>query len=385
MELTQVIVTKITGKMQRLCGTVRYDDGFSEDYYFELPDNYNVSLSGNPWFACLLPLAVTLGEDLTISLPIDPLLLNATDDLIKLWKTWYPQLHNIKIFAETAVAPQQTKDCATFFSSGVDSYFTTVRHPNAKYMLITRGFDMPYSYVDEFDVHCARIAKSAQECGGELIPTATNIRDTRWSRCHWELLGHGPALNAIALLFEQHFGEVFIPSSYEYKILHPWGSHPMVDNLFTTSNVHFIHDGCGYSRTEKIKKLCQYDHVLKNLHVCFRGSDGLGQDQGNCCNCEKCYRTMVVLELLGKLEQATLFNNAPLTPEKLTLLYGDRIFLEEIYSFAIEMDNTILARAIRQSIKRSNRIDWLKKLTKLPVIWRIAAFFYNREIKKSLT
>jgi hypothetical protein len=391
MELTQISVTKISDTTQRLCGTVRYDDGFQEDYYFELPLAFTVSNSGNPWLACLLPLAVTLGEDLTISLPVDPVLLDATDDIIKLWLSWYPHLHDISVNANvdvnvnSIICDEQTKTSATFFSSGVDSYFTAIRHPKAQSMIITRGFDMPFDYIEQFAIHCNRIAKSANECGGKLIPTATNIRKTRWANCHWELLGHGPALITIALLFEQHFNEVFIPSSYEYAILHPWGSHPMVDSLFTTSNVHFIHEGCGYSRTEKIKAISKHKHVLHNLHVCFRGSNGKGQDQYNCCNCEKCYRTMVVLAILGKLEHANFFHEKTIDLNKLALLYGDQNFLIEVYTFAIEMNKTLIAKALSKSIKRSHRIDLLKKLTSMPLLWRIGSFFYNRAVDKSLT
>ncbi len=385
MELIQTQVFKIANNMQRLSGLVRYDDGFTEEYVFEIPTKYTISHSGNPWLACLLPLAVTIGEDLKLPLPVDQVFLDATDDLIKLWKTWYPKLYDINVYADIGVVAKSEDQCATFFSSGVDSYFTALRHPQAQPMLLTLGFDMPYRYTNKFKEHFDRISKSAVECGGLLIPTATNIRETRWSICHWELLGHGPALAAIALLFEQHFSEVLIPSSYDYNVMHPWGSHPMVDTLFTTSNLHFVHDGCGYSRLDKIKYLTKYKHVLSNLHVCFRGANGQGQDQYNCCNCEKCYRTMVVLELLGKLKQASMFKESKVNLTKLALLYGDQVFLAEVHSFAVEMKNTKIEKALQKSINRSKRIDKIKKINNIPFLWRISTFFYNRAIAKSLT
>ena len=384
MELIKTQVCELANNMQRLTGSVRYDDGVVEEYLFEIPIGYKISDSGNPWLACLLPLAVTIGEDLKLSLPVEQVLLDASDNLIRLWKNWYPNLHEINVSAEIGVVTKVEHNSATFFSAGVDSYFTAIRHPHAKSMIITLGFDMPYQCSDKFKAHFERITKSAKECGGVLIPTATNIRETRWSKCHWELLGFGPALTTIALLFEKHFNEVYIPSSNVYKSLHPWASHPLIDSLFTTHNLHFIHDSCGYSRIEKIKLISNYDHILKSLHVCFRGKDGLGQDQYNCCNCEKCYRTMIVLEILGKLKQAFLFKESKVDLNKISLIYGNILFLYELHDFAVERKNTKVAKALKASIKRSKRLNRLKKLNKIPFIWRISSFFYNKAIAKSL-
>jgi hypothetical protein len=384
MELVGIQIYQLTEGMQRLSGEVRYDDGETENYWFDLPAEYNVSDTGNPWVALLLPLAVTIGEDLRISIPVDPVLLDATDDLVKLWKTWYPYLHDIKVYAKTATINPIDNLTTTFFSSGVDSYFTALQRPRAKNMILTRGFDMPYKYVSEFKVHFDRLSVSARECGGKLIPTATNIREMRWSKCHWELIGHGPALAAIALLFEKYFSEVYIPSSYEYGSLHPWASHPMVDVLFTTSTLRFIHHGCGYSRTEKIKYLSDFGHVLSHLHVCFRGGDGTGQDELNCCNCEKCYRTMIVLELLGKLKSASMFKETEVNLTKVGLLYGDMRFLNEVLSFALEVKNHEIASALKRSIRRSRRLDLLKKCNNVPFFWRISNNIYSRALSKSL-
>src|SRR5665213_2195154 len=97
MKLIATNVTQQHGGFHRLSGEVTYDDGTSDTYYFDAPESYELSESGNPWVACLLPLAVTIGEDLEIPLPIDPALVEGARGLTRLWKSWYPHLSTIEV------------------------------------------------------------------------------------------------------------------------------------------------------------------------------------------------------------------------------------------------------------------------------------------------
>ncbi|MDQ3242137.1 MAG: hypothetical protein M3Q09_00175, partial [Gemmatimonadota bacterium] len=58
------------GDRVRLRADVKYASGESEEYWFDVPQSRAEELSrtGNPWLACLLPLAATLGEPLAIAL-----------------------------------------------------------------------------------------------------------------------------------------------------------------------------------------------------------------------------------------------------------------------------------------------------------------------------
>ena len=73
----------------RLCGDVAYDDRAAspERYWFEVPREQAeaLSLSGNAWLACLLPLAVTRREPLRIAAPVDRTLLNHAPELMQNW------------------------------------------------------------------------------------------------------------------------------------------------------------------------------------------------------------------------------------------------------------------------------------------------------------
>lgn len=85
MELLRTTVTDVKEDIKRLTGIVKYDDGFEDEYWFEYPSDIEISDSGNPWLATLLPLAATLGEDLTINLPVDPRLVDGVGDILRFW------------------------------------------------------------------------------------------------------------------------------------------------------------------------------------------------------------------------------------------------------------------------------------------------------------
>jgi hypothetical protein len=118
---------------------------------------------------------------------------------------------------------------------------------------------------------------------------------------------HGAALAAIALALAPNHGLVYIASTYSYADLHPWGSHPLLDPLWSTEAVQIVHDG-GETRVDKLRLLVQYPDVLARVRVCW---ENLGNY--NCGLCEKCVRTMLGLRALG-VDHCAAFPDT-LTPE----------------------------------------------------------------------
>src|SRR5467141_3432797 len=106
----------------RLCGDVAYDDRAAspERYWFEVPREQAeaLSLSGNAWLACLLPLAVTRREPLRIAAPVDRTLLNHAPELMRIWRSWYRHLTLVPIEEEPApassLAPAGSHNAALF-------------------------------------------------------------------------------------------------------------------------------------------------------------------------------------------------------------------------------------------------------------------------------
>jgi hypothetical protein len=117
---------------------------------------------------------------------------------------------------------------------------------------------------------------------------------------------HGAALAAVAHALAPNHGKVYIASSQSYANLHPWGSHPLLDPLWSSEAVQIVHDG-GETRMNKLRVLVQYPEVLARLRVCWENPGSY-----NCGLCGKCVRTMLGLYALG-VEHCAAFPDT-LTP-----------------------------------------------------------------------
>jgi hypothetical protein len=383
----------------RLCGEVTYDDGkcAPETYWFDIPEKYAeyVSTSGNPWVACLLPLAVTLGEPLRLCRPIDRLLFENASDLVDIWTCWHPHLTVIPIEADLVnpdAQQQGLKTMAAFFSGGVDSFFTALRNQEGSIrstpiddLLHVWGLDIPLKQEDAYRRMVSRLRVAASALGKELIEISTNLRTTRldktgWDRWDgWGALYHASALASVGLALEKRYGKILINSAFSYRYLHPWGSHPLTDPLMTTSQTRIVHYGAASGRIQKIEYLTKHDVALQNLHVCPK----LGTDT-SCGNCRKCYYTMTTLLLLGALDRCPTFSKINFDIRKVEHIYSaddcDRAGLKALQTLALQRGRPDIAKAIDRSFTNTDRVDrwlptasWLgQKLSRARFPWRYA-------------
>lgn len=74
------------------------------------------------------------------------------------------------------------------------------------------------------------------------------------------------------------------------------GSTPVADHLMSGDLIQLVHDGAGYSRTEKVARLADCPLAVERLKVCCSGRD----PSTNCGRCEKCLRTMLNFLAAGR-------------------------------------------------------------------------------------
>lgn len=404
MELKGISITKSPNLEDRvrLSGEVLYDDkGYQpEVYWFDFPEKYGeyLSNSGNPWLACLLPLAATFGEALKISKPVDRALFENAQDLMHIWKRWYPHLKVIPIEAELA-EPQHSEvhlKTASLFSGGVDSYFTVLRHNNNSGLvtginiddlLCIWGFDIPLKNADAFFRMRDVLKSAAQHLGKELIDVATNMRETRWLMSGYGPLSHGAALASVGLALEERYSKILIPGTHAYDNLMPNGSHPLTDPLFSTSRTRIIHDGAGFDRVEKTEFVAKSEIARRSLRVCWES-----HTDKNCQSCNKCYRTMMTLMLLGALEQCSTFDESNLEMAKIRRIYSkddnDRSLLREVQALALQKGRADIARAIERSFKYSKRLGLYLRITRSlstkRFVWRWSTRLERHLLARSL-
>lgn len=85
----------------------------------------------------------------------------------------------------------------------------------------------------------------------------------------------------------------------------PYGSHPMIDSNYSSSDLRIKHDR-PLSRFEKTRMISDWDSALENVRVCNK-TTLYESGQLNCSECEKCLRTMMALLACGALEQSPAF------------------------------------------------------------------------------
>ncbi len=72
--------------------------------------------------------------------------------------------------------------------------------------------------------------------------------------------------------------------------------------MLSPVGMEIILDGNQYYRSDKIRRISQYDYVKRHLNVCVNSNIDV-QKEKNCSVCHKCLRTLIVLESYGLLDQ----------------------------------------------------------------------------------
>ena len=79
-------------------------------------------------------------------------------------------------------------------------------------------------------------------------------------------------------------------------------------SLIQTEWIELKVDGCQYRRVDKVRRIADWDIAKKYLNVCVSWKPE-HRDASNCGHCPKCLRTLLPLEILGKLDDySKLFN-----------------------------------------------------------------------------
>lgn len=369
----------------RVTGVVEKQSGEVFDIWFEVPIELGeqLSQSGNPWLVAMLPYGMETGETIVCDIPSDAALVENLNGVIATWCQWYPHLIAPQIESPLAafeMPPRAINRTAAFFSGGVDSWFTVIRHlpemrPGAvgqiDDLITVHGFDIPVQAEASFAQLRQTLADAATKVGKHMIVVKTNLRrpNSLWARA-WGSLTHGAGLAAVALLLERRFGRVIIGSAFPFGSLRSWGSHPMVDPLFSTSSLTIKHDGSAFDRVEKTRLIASYQFALSSLHVCWKG-----QSEMNCGICSKCVRTLAALELLKSATPDGLFLEK-FDPARLRRLFvatsQDEFFIKEIYVHSNELGNNLIRDCAGQAIRRSTRLRRLFAVVdSAPLLWRI--------------
>lgn len=340
-----------------------------------------LSTGGEAFVAVALIAAMARGEDVAVEAPLSPQFLRRLTTVMDIYRAWQPGLRSIRIVAPLKVPDPHGGGTGLFFSAGVDSFYSLLKNaePSAtdadqpvSHLLLVFGFDVPLDNPGLFTRIASRVQPVADAVAKPLIVVETNVRAFTDRVLTWELY-HGAAMAGVGLALGGLLRRCTIASTYAYDELHPWGSHPLLDPLWSTEALEFVHDGCEARRGQKIRRLAGSPMALSALHVCWQNGDR----HYNCGRCEKCLRTMLALHVAGVLAQCRTFDQ-PLTAAAVRGIHVDNLgvglFLEEALSaLGASPEDQRLKRAIEYALRGGSLRRRLGLLARLWLRPRAAA------------
>jgi hypothetical protein len=306
-----------------------------DDLSFTVPESFAEFLfaDASPFAAALLLPAMKLGEDLVVRGSISTRLHAGMTEIIRIVSGWDIGLRPIEVIVDDLVPDRLTPGVTgAFFSAGVDSFYTYLRHKNDRHpithLILAKGYDIDPRNRRLWELTARNVGQIAHQERVVLIEIESNVRALTDPILSWTH-SHGGCLAAAAMCLRGGIGQMYVASSADADHQALRGSHLAIDHLWSTETLSFVHDGWEASRMNKIDgQIARSALALKYLRVCYANPKGAY----NCGKCEKCVRTMVSLYAAGVLDRAETFP-AKIDPNLVASVpiegYDDAVFHRE--------------------------------------------------------
>ncbi len=335
--------------------------------WFRTPPG-SLSALSDPFVPVALIPAMRRRWRLTIEGPVSQSLLDGAERVQNRLTHWYPKMRHVEIkcMAVPVSSPKKSGAVATFFSGGVDSFYTLQRHRDEITDLIfVHGLDVPLWRREERERIAASVRSLAKEEGLRLVEVETNLRQFGQPHVSWSDSYVGAALGAIALMLAPRFDRIFIPASVGADELGPRGSHPELDQQWSSGNMDVVHDGLEATRFEKIRAIADWPLIYPSLRVCYQKI----ATRLNCGRCRKCLWTMMMLEAAGCLDRIETFesrlNLRLLRRYPPSRLNQRRRFVQSIDLLEERGDNEALQNLLREMLDAGGRAPMSGRLSRL--------------------
>lgn len=314
--VTDIIVSKFDIQCNYVIeGTDIWKNYFHKPYCFKI--NYSKSIIETPKGIAIIPFVcnvlpiIWIFDGKLILNELDSTFFNSIEKFKNGYKDMYPYI-NFKgsISVENIINyTYTTTKSAVLFSGGVDAFNTLISHIDEKPELITLwGADIAYdnefgwkpvqnqvlntSKIFNLNYNIVHTNFRSFINENNLQKAINNINDKLgW----WHDFQHGIGIisHSAPLCYNYNIGTIYIASSFAKQDIGKYtcASDPTIDNFVKFGNTSVVHDGYQYNRQMKIHNICNF---IKNkkiqipIRVCWESTGGR-----NCCNCEKCYRTMM--------------------------------------------------------------------------------------------
>lgn len=332
-----------------------------------------------PWAMTLLPYAMRKGMPLHLEGAVDEALLKNLSAVQRIMHGWYPRrMRQVEVAAERTIATTPASERGAFFSGGVDSFFTLSQAPYPlDAIVLVEGFDIPLGKPERLERAAVTARRAAEEFGTTAVAVSTNLRSIAEAGrsgepvTSWGYEQHGASLAAVSYALRARLGEILIASSYADRDLHPWGSHPDLDPLWSSSAQRIVHDTTSVPRVDKVAEVMRYESAREGLRVCWADTDAY-----NCGVCEKCVRTRINLRATGHDGSCQTLPALRMDEVRSLRLAdeGSRIFAEENlrYLRRSALGDAELETALVEALDRGACISrWTSRVDRVPGARRV--------------
>lgn len=301
-----------------------------------------------------------------------------------------------------------TGKSAMFFSGGLDSAQTFISHLEEKPVLLAIwGSDIKYDNeegwklvedviaqtAEKFKVQKAIIHSTFREFDDEALLNclfSPLLQDDWWHgiKHSLALLGHVAPYAWCHKINTMYIAASFCKADGKVRC----ASDPTIDNQVRFSDCQVVHDGYEYSRQDKIHNLSEFCKERKEyfpLHVCWQSQEG-----NNCCECEKCYRTMAGLWAEGENPEDYSFFKAKealarmrfyVVSNSIKYSYAIRYQWPYIQNRALENERLLRKKNYYNKFKWVLTADFMHpENLKLPIQYRIRAKMSHFKVYRCL-
>lgn len=213
-------------------------------------------------------------------------------------------LHTLYSHSNGRCQKEYEVDCLTFFNVGAAlsansddfSYEEIIKYENKKLRRQTEEIN---------ELRFYRAKKIADEYNYPLIRVDSNIFEIQKIRYKYvNAQRNCSVVLSLQKLFRvYYYASTHTLNDFQVKAFDdPSYYENFALNMFSTDSTTFYSSGMAFSRVEKTKQITKYSPSFKYLNVCWR-------ENSNCGKCKKCIRTLLTLDISGKLnEYSKVFN-----------------------------------------------------------------------------
>nr|WP_298332113.1 hypothetical protein [uncultured Christiangramia sp.] len=352
----------------------------SECLWYEFPQKFESYISeklADSFLIGILPLALKEGHDITVSTAISlKLFYTVRKYLVPALCLANPEFKNIKITTEktSGLDLNEGKKAGMGLSCGIDSFATFYSHLDeiAPFKIEYFTFVNAGSLGDHGGQHTRelfysklkQVRKFADSVNVEVIPIDSNISEL----LQMNFQSTHTFRNLSCILNLQKLFKIYYyasPHRFDQFSLNKTdsGDYDLLNTQFlSTNSLTFFSSVANLNRIERTELISHFSSTYNHLDVCTNSRNSGGFV--NCTRCDKCLRTALTLDILGKLELYKHVFNLKIYKQEKTKYIGK----------ILAQHNNEFNKELVLYLKQSN--DWSSK-------YRVAYLKYKMKKYKS--